>query len=62
METRCEVFSKKRCFGCVGLDPQYDIEEIKKRCEVYQEETKEEEVEQMEFKEEYRSDKQVKSV
>lgn len=25
----CEVFDRKRCFGCVGLDPQYDIESIK---------------------------------
>lgn len=34
----CEVFERKRCFGCIGLDPQYDIEKIKLQCETYQEE------------------------
>ena len=38
MKGRCEVFDRKRCFGCVGLDPQYDIENLKTKCEVYQEE------------------------
>lgn len=40
---KCEVFEKKRCFGCVGLDPQYDIDSIKKQCEIYHEEMKFEE-------------------
>lgn len=30
-----------------GLDPQYDIDSIKKQCETYQEEMKYEEGEQM---------------
>ena len=34
----CEIFLKNKCFGCVGLDPQYDIDKIKKECETYKEE------------------------
>lgn len=33
---RCEIFDRKRCFGCVGLDPQHDIEKNKLLCEDYQ--------------------------
>ena len=44
---RCEVFDRNRCFGCVGLDPQYDIEKIKLQCKTYQEEMKIEKGEQM---------------
>lgn len=43
----CEVFEKNKCCGCVGLDPQYNIDEIKKQCETYREEMKYEEGEQM---------------
>ena len=39
--SKCEVFNKGRCFGCVGLDPQYDIDKIKKQCETYKEEMNE---------------------
>ena len=40
VEGNCEVFNKGRCFGCIGLDPQYDIDKIKLQCEVYKKETK----------------------
>lgn len=46
---RCEVFDKKRCFGCVGLDPQYDIDKIKHQCEWYKQEMKFEKGEQMKW-------------
>ena len=39
MQGKCEVFERGHCFGCVGLDPQYNIDEIKKQCETYKEET-----------------------
>lgn len=39
MQGKCEVFERKKCTGCVGLDPQYNIDEIKKQCETYKEET-----------------------
>ena len=45
----CEVFERGRCFGCVGLDTQYDINKIKKQCETYQEEMKYEKGEQMKW-------------
>lgn len=50
MKDKCEVFERKRCLGCVGLDPQYNIDEIKKQCETYREEMKYEEGEQMIWK------------
>ena len=40
---------KVGCFGCIGLDPQYDIDKIKLQCEVYKEETKLERGEQMKW-------------
>lgn len=49
VEGRCEVFDKKRCFGCVGLDPQYDIDKIKHQCEWYKQEMKFEKGEQMKW-------------
>lgn len=39
MMNKCEVFEDGYCLGCVGLDPQYNIDEIKKQCEIYREET-----------------------
>jgi hypothetical protein len=47
----CEVFDRKRCFGCVGLDPQYNTNEIKEQCETYQEEIKYERAKQMKLDE-----------
>ena len=41
MVNNCEIWIKGRCFGCIGLDPQYDIDKIKKQCETYKEEMKE---------------------
>ena len=38
INSRCEVFNMRRCFGCVGLDPQYDIDKLKLQCEIYKEE------------------------
>ena len=37
----CIVFERGKCNGCIGLDPQYDIDKIKKQCETYKEEMKE---------------------
>lgn len=31
----CELFEKESCIGCVGLDPQYDIDKNKKICPYY---------------------------
>lgn len=41
----CEVFKNKGCLGCEGL--LYNIDELKLKCETYQEEMKYEEGEQM---------------
>lgn len=49
MQGKCEVFERNKCTGCVGLDPQYDIDEIKKQCETYQKEMKFEKGEQMKW-------------
>lgn len=35
----CEVFSANKCLGCVGLE--YDIDKVKKYCEIYREVTNE---------------------
>ena len=40
MVNNCEIWIKGRCFGCIGLDPQYDIDKIKHQCETYKEEMK----------------------
>lgn len=34
----CEVFEKGRCFGCIGLSPEYDIDKLKYECETYKQE------------------------
>lgn len=34
----CEVFKNNKCLGCVGLDPQYNIDVLKFKCETYKEE------------------------
>ena len=34
----CEVFKQGRCFGCIGLALP-NIDELKKVCETYKEET-----------------------
>lgn len=49
----CEVFDRKinGCCGCNGLDPQYNIDEIKEQCETYQEEMKYERAKQMKLDE-----------
>ena len=38
----CEIFNKGKCFGCIGLELQYNIDEIKKEYETYKEEIKNE--------------------
>lgn len=45
----CEIFLRNKCTGCVGLDPQYDIDRIKYKCELYREEMKVEKGEQMKW-------------
>lgn len=35
MKGKCEVFEKEKCTGCEGLDPQYNIDETKWKCEDY---------------------------
>lgn len=39
MNSKYEVFENGRCFGCIGL-AQDNIDELKKICETYREETK----------------------
>ena len=50
---RCEVYDRENCTGCESLNPEYDIERNKKRCETYQEEMQWEKGEQEKWFQKY---------